>query len=200
MDSSQTLLRLDAVPPRTTYSVVVSSQDLVQEKYSFTLSAFSDYPLKTAPASDIYPHQRILNSAWLPHSAGGNARSPTYSTNPQFKLTIPSTTTTTDLMLQLESRDELSVHVKLVWGGGRRVTTVTTRDIIAESGEYRRGCALAEVKGLGAGEYTIVASTFERGQVGDFTLRVRSNVEIALESIRAETAVSIAETGFLGFG
>lgn len=92
-------------------------------------------------------------------------------------------------MLLVESRDELSVHVKIVWGGGRRVATVTSRDIIAESGEYRRGCALAEVRGLAGGEYTIVASTFERGQVGDFVLRIMGSVEMELEGIRAETAV-----------
>lgn len=81
------------------------------------------------------------------------------------------------------------MHVKVVWGGGRRIATVTGRDIIAQSTEYRRGCALAEVKNLGAGDYTVVASTFERGQVGDFVLRVMGTVEIELENIRAETAV-----------
>ena len=83
------------------------------------------------------------------------------------------------------------MHVKLVWGSGRRIATVTTRDIIAESGEYRRGCALAEVGGIQCpGVYTVVASTFERGQVGDFVLRVMGGVEMEIEPIRAETAVS----------
>ncbi|KAF8422398.1 hypothetical protein EV426DRAFT_605567 [Tirmania nivea] len=189
VDSPQTLLRLDSVPPKTAYTVVISSQSLASETHSFTLSVFSDYPLKTAPAADIYPHQRTLLSGWFPHSAGGNAQSPAYSINPQFKLSIPPSPTGADLMLLLESRDELSVHVKIVWGGGRRVATITSKDIIAESGEYRRGCALADVRGLVEGEYTIVASTFERGQVGDFVLRIMGSVEMELESIRAETAV-----------
>jgi len=113
-----------------------------------------------------------------------------YTINPQFKLTIP-TSANEDIMLLLESRDGM---FKIVWGGGKRVATVTNRDIIAESGEYRRGCALAEKKGLGPGEYTVVASTFERGQVGDFVLRVIGNMEMGLETIRAETAGKFVKT------
>ena len=94
-----------------------------------------------------------------------------------------------DILLLLESRDELSIHIKIVWGGGRRVATVTNKDTIAESGEYRRGCALAEKRGLEPGDYTIVTSTFERGQVGDFVLTVIGSKEIGLEIIRAETTV-----------
>ncbi|KAF8455046.1 hypothetical protein BDZ91DRAFT_773467 [Kalaharituber pfeilii] len=193
VDSPQTLLRLDALPPKTAYTVVVSSQDLALEQHAFTLSVFSDYPLKMAPAADLFPFQRTISYAWVPENAGGNAQSPMYSINPQFKLTLKPAATATDradLTLLLESRDELSVHVKVVWGGGKRIATVTSRDIIAESGEYRRGCALAEVRGIQCpGVYTVVASTFEKGQVGDFVLRVMGSVEFEIEPIRAESSL-----------
>ena len=70
------------------------------------------------------------------------------------------------------------------------MATVANKDIIAESGEYKRGCALAEKRGLMPGDYTIVTSTFERGQVGDFVLTVIGSEEIGLEIIRTETAVN----------
>lgn len=192
VDSPQTLLRLDAVPPKTTYTIVVSSQDLPKTPQTFTLSVFSLTPLRIQDAEDPYAYQRALQSQWLPETAGGNAQSPTYSSNPQFRLSISSTS---DIMLVLEARDSLSVHVKLVWGGGKRIASVTTRDIIAESGEYRRGCAIAETTGLQKGDYTVVASTFEPGQIGDFTLSVETTTADAVfEPIASESAGKLRKT------
>ncbi|CAZ83891.1 unnamed protein product [Tuber melanosporum] len=173
VDSPQTLLRIDAIPPKTKYTVAVSSQDLSKTQHTFTLSAFSLNPIRISEAEDPYSFHSVLQSQWLPDTAGGNAQSPTYSTNPQFRLSVPSAC---DLMLLLEACDTLPVHVKLVWGNGKRVASVTTRDIITESGEYRRGCAHAETASLQKGIYTIVASTFEPGQIGDFTLTVGSTI------------------------
>jgi len=173
VDSPQTLLRIDAIPPKTKYTVAVSSQDLSKVQHTFTLSAFSLDPIHISQAGDPYGFHNVLQSQWLPDTAGGNAQSPTYSTNPQFRLSVPSTC---NLMLLLEACDTLPIHVKLVWGSGKRVASVTTRDIIAESGEYRRCCALAETSELQKGIYTIVASTFEPGQIGDFTLTVGSTI------------------------
>lgn len=192
VDSPQTLLRLDAVPPKTTYTVAVSSQDLPKTPQTFTLSAFSLTPLRIRDAEDPYAYHRALQSQWLPETAGGNAQSSTYSSNPQFRLSISSTS---DIMFLLEARDSLSVHVKLVWGGGKRIASVTTRDIIAESGEYRRGCAIAETTSLQKGDYTVIASTFEPGQVGDFTLSVETTAADAVfEPIASESAGKLRKT------
>src|SRR5205807_3351031 len=85
--------------------------------------------------------------------------------------------------------DTLPVRVKLVWGNGKRVASVTTRDMITESGEYRRGCAHAETASLQKGIYTIVASTFEPGQIGDFTLTVASTISrTAVTQLPSESA------------
>ena len=51
-----------------------------------------------------------------------------------------------------------------------------SRDIIADSGDYRRGCALAETKSLDKGTYTIVCSTFAPDQLGRFTLWISSTI------------------------
>ncbi|CUS08155.1 unnamed protein product [Tuber aestivum] len=176
VDSPQTLLRIDAMPPETKYTVAVSSQDLSKAPHTFTLSALSVNSIHMSQAEDPYSFHNVLQSQWLPDTAGGNAQSPTYSINPQFRLSVSSTC---DLMLLLEARDTLPVHIKLVWGNGKRVASVTTRDIITESGEYRRGCAYAETASLQKGTYTIVASTFEPGQIGDFTLTVASTISHA---------------------
>jgi hypothetical protein len=185
VDSPQTLARLE-VSPSTTYTVVVAQHGLPLPKYSFSLFFFSRSPLTINKATDSFTHTTTHTGAWNVRTAGGNASAPTYPSNPQFSITIPSLTS---LLLVLETdQAELAVHVKIVWGNGQRVTAVTAKDILGGSGDYRRGCALAEIKDVQAGKYTLVCSTFEAGQMGMFTLRVGSMVPCPVLPIVAESA------------
>jgi calpain-7 len=185
VDSPQTLIRLN-MPVMTCYTLVIAQQDLPMPKYSFTLSAYSRDPVSIDHASDLYPYHKSLPGAWTLRTAGGNATSSFYSSNPQFRISVMSTT---DIFLLLETNQpELPVHVEMVWAGGARVMAVTARDILCESGEYRRGFAVAEVSNVLAGTYTIICSTFEQGQTGTFTLRIESMVPCEVRPIAGEAA------------
>lgn len=168
VDSPNTLVKLE-LPSGTRYTVVVSEQDLPPSDYNFTLSAFSLHPLIIREARDKYTNCTSRKGAWTSTSSGGNATSALYYMNPQFSLRLP---TASDVSLLLESTGYLSVHVKLVWANGNAVTSITVRDIVGDSGEYRKGYAFAEISKVQAGTYTIVCSTFETGQLGTFTLRI----------------------------
>jgi calpain-7 len=185
VDSPQTLARFE-MSPSTAYTIVAAQHDLPLPKYSFTLSFFSRPPLTVNTATDSLPHCTTHKSSWTTRTAGGNAHAPTYPSNPQFSISVPART---DITLILESADqELAVHTTLVWAGGQRVTAVTARDIVGGSGEYRRGCALAHLRAVAAGRYTIVCSTFEAGQMGEFTLRVDSSLPCGVAPVPAEDA------------
>ncbi|KUJ12683.1 cysteine proteinase [Mollisia scopiformis] len=185
VDSPQTLARLD-LSASTSYTIVVAQQGLPLPKYSFTLSFFSRTQISVEDAEDRIPHYITHAGAWTPRTAGGNASSPHYPSNPQFSISIPSRT---DITLILETdQEELAVHVKMVWADGQRVTAVTSKDIVGGSGDYRRGCALASIQDVAPGNYTIVCSTFEAGQTGNFTLRVGSMVPCVVKAVLAETA------------
>ncbi|KAL3428336.1 palb protein [Phlyctema vagabunda] len=185
VDSPQTLARLE-MAPATSYTVVVAQHALPLPKYSFTLSFFSRSPVLVDTAVERMSHSTTHTGSWTTRTAGGNASAPTYPLNPQFRIAVPSTT---DVVLVLDTDDkELAVQVKMVWAGGERVTDVTSRDIVGGSGEYRRGCALAELRNVAAGKYTIVCSTFEAGQTGKFTLRVGSMAACEVRPVLAETA------------
>ena len=185
VDSPQTLVRLE-LTPSTSYTVVVAQHGLPLPKYSFTLSFFSRTQLTIGPALEGLSHCSTHKGAWTVRTAGGNASAASYPTNPQFSISVSAMT---NILLILETdQEELAVHVKMVWAGGQRVTTLTAKDIVGESGDYRRGCALASLQNVDAGKYTIVCSTFEAGQKGNFTLRVGSMVPCKVEPVLAETA------------
>jgi len=186
VDSPQTLLCINDFPSGETYTIVVSSQDLSPKIHPFSLAIYSLADLRITPVIEPYPYSLSLSSTWTEATAGGNAHSSSYPQNPQFILSV---STATDIGLLLESRTEHPIHVKLVHSPGGRVASVTTRDIVAESGEYKRSTALATMSSLPAGSYTVVASTFEAGQVGDFDLTLLSTSSSAtLKELPAETA------------
>lgn len=188
VDSPQTLVRLDA-KAHTPYTVVVAQEGLPLAKYTFTLSFFSRAPLTISKAQPPLAYYTELEGSWTRRTTGGNARTATFFHNPQYSLTVPSPTPIS--LLLTSDADDVPVHVDLVWAAGQRVTALSVRDIVVSSGEYRRGCALAEIAApqtVDAGTYTIVASTFEPGQLASFVLRVGSAVPVSLRPVLSDAA------------
>ncbi|THZ79893.1 cysteine proteinase [Aureobasidium pullulans] len=186
VDSPQTLLRLDNLEADKRYTIVPVEQDLTQATHTFTLSAFANARITIDEAPNKYRCQNVVSSSWTEETAGGNAHSPTYSQNPQFSITVAART---PIALLLETAmEQLHVHVKLVHGRGSRVQAVRSKDIVFDSKDYRRGCALAQFAELDAGTYTIICSTFEAGQKGNFKLRVDSNAATQLSLLPRQGA------------
>ncbi|KAJ5601113.1 hypothetical protein N7510_010647 [Penicillium lagena] len=200
VDSPNTLMRLE-MPPETTYTVVVSEQSLASSSQNFTLSALSPSPVTLAPSADKYLCLNKAYGYWNPQTAGGNAESARYHFNPQFSIQVSERT---DLSVLLESHEaELATHVKLFWSNGTRIARVRSRDIIADSGDYRRGCALAETKALDRGSYTLVCSTFAPDQLGRFTLWISSTIPCVVQPLASESAgrrIVVSQVGVLSAG
>lgn len=184
VDSPNTLAKFD-LPSSKWYTVVVSEQDLPASAYSFTLSVFSLHPVIIKEAQDKYSHYTLRKGAWSSSSSGGNASSFIYHINPQFSIRLPAAS---DISFLLESTERFPVHVKLVWANGKAVSSITTRDIVGDTGEYRKGYAFAELSKVQAGTYTIVCSTFETGQLGPFTLRIGTMLDCIVEQVQSAEA------------
>lgn len=185
VDSPNTLMRLE-MPPKTTYTAVISEQSLPSSSQNFTLSAFSTNPVSLAPSLDKYLCLTKASGSWTALTAGGNAESARYPSNPQFSLQVSEKT---DLSILLETNDaEVAARTKLFWSHGQRISRVRSRDIIADSGDYRRGCALAEIRSLDKGVYTIVCSTFAPDQLGRFTLWISSTIPCVVQQLASESA------------
>ncbi|KAI0202152.1 PALB protein [Astrocystis sublimbata] len=185
VDSPQTLAPFEA-KPGVKYTIVVATQDMPLPKYSFTLSFFSRTSLDIAPAQYDLKHYTEWHSRWTHRTSGGNSASPLYFTNPQYSITLPRAGSLSILLST--AKEDLPVHVDLVWAKGQRVVAVTVRDLVVASGDYRRGCALASMHNVDAGTYTIVCSTFEPGQMADFTLRIGSDVPCTVTPVPGDAA------------
>lgn len=169
VDSPNTLMRFE-MPPKTTYTVIAAEQSLPRTSHNFSLSGFSTGPIHVAPAMNKFIYQKQLHASWTKDTAGGNTDSARYDSNPQFVVQV---TEPSDFAILLDcDHPEFAIHVKLVWSSGKRVSVIKTRDIITDSGDYERGCALAKASNVGPGAYTIVCSTFAPDQTGSFTLRI----------------------------
>lgn len=178
VDSPNTLIKFDLLPAKG-YTIVISEQSLSGPKHTFTLSALSSYPLSLTKARDRYSHWVRVQSGWTTASSGGNAGSATYHLNPQFSVHIPALS---NISLLLEnSNEDTPVHVKLLWGDGKFLSAIRSRDIVGDSGEYRKGFAVADIRRVQPGIYTVICSTFERGQLGAFSLSVGSTSDCTVK-------------------
>ncbi|KAK0630550.1 hypothetical protein B0T17DRAFT_616191 [Bombardia bombarda] len=186
VDSPNTLLRYEPTPG-IAQTLIVGQGELPLEKYSFTLSFFSTSPLTVSRAAEPLAHNLTVSGAWTRRTAGGNAAHASYLSNPQFALTLERATPLS-LVLSTDVAD-LPVHIAVHFsGGGQRVTTVAGRDLLCSSAEYQRGCTYASAANVDAGTYTVVASTFEPGQTGKFSLRVSAAVPLSLRPVLADAA------------
>ena len=185
VDSPQTLARIESRPGKA-YTVVVDQQALPLPSYTFSLYIFSNSAVQVKEAEEKMTHFTEQRGAWNRRTAGGNPSCTTYFLNPQYKLSVPRATPVS-ILLATGNRD-IHVHVDLIWARGKRAHTVKAKDLVVSSGEYRRGCAIAELATLEAGDYTLVCSTFEAQQMADFSLRIGSMTPITLQPIPADTA------------
>jgi calpain-7 len=174
VDSPNTLVRFEAGANKP-YTVVVLQAELPQGKHNFTLSLFSHCKATLEQAPPLYPHKVSLDSQWTWFNAGGSSDSPHYLTNPQFGLSIPATQQIAFILRIADSAssnaDNTPIHVKVAVLGsdGKRVTRIRARDLVAHSGDYRRGSTVVE-KTLQSGNYTVIVSTFDQQQLSPFTL------------------------------
>ncbi|KAF2466646.1 calpain-like protease palB/rim-13 [Lindgomyces ingoldianus] len=182
---SQSLLRWDC-DADSTYTVVIDQDELPASTYIFSLSAFSNGTINLEPATSKYAHTKIHSDQWRPQTAGGSTSSPRYFENPQYTLEVKERCALAILLTSVDHQHPL--HVKLVYGYGKRMYRLQSRDVLIDSGDHRGGSAFAEIQGLQPGIYTIICSLFEAGKTGDYALRVDSTSEIVLEQIPRDCA------------
>ena len=197
VDSSSNLLRLE-LQPRTSYTVVISEQELPQSSYNMSLTFLAPSTFESTLAPEKFTHRSICHGAWTLSNAGGNAGSKNYHLNPQFTFVLSGES---DVQLYLGTdKDDIAVHVKLLWAGGKKISPqITKKDIVGDSAEYRRGSTVAEIRAVPAGTYTVVCSTFHENQTCNFVLKVGAMSPCRVESISHQQSLFLQDLPPISF-
>ncbi|KAI8339399.1 hypothetical protein BC941DRAFT_420385 [Chlamydoabsidia padenii] len=193
LNNAHILVRFNVPPGKSSYTIVVSQFEKERSLY-FSLRAYSLAPFKLREVPLRYLIEQKISGQWDDLTAGGNSSNASYMHNPQWKITIPPSNTSTEstvnktgLLLMLEAPESFAVHLLLV-EGGKRATSVSLRDIITQSGSYRPGFCYCNLETIKDGVYTVVASTFEANMIGEFVLTAASDIPLTIEPIPSEGA------------
>lgn len=202
MNTRYSTLRV-TIPPRTTYTAVVcctadiavdpaaqsnastagttttATEPPAEDTYlRFTMTVYASRKIQFGRARKQLAHTISHTSAWTRDQSGGRWSLPTYLSNPQFKLCVDADSPATRIYVLCE--DTVPVNGQLFWSGGKQLHSITERDRIAHSGEYRQGSCVLSIRNLRRGEYTFIASAFDAGVTTPFTIVLASSAPLRL--------------------
>ncbi|KAF9129406.1 calpain 7 [Mortierella sp. GBA39] len=190
VNSPHILVRFEVPPGQNEYTIVLS-QHVKTRDLHFTLRAYAVCEFELREIPNKYAFEKKYEDGWTEETAGGSSYNAGFLNNPQYRLVVPvlpAPQITTSVLFMLESPKDFAAHVQLVNSQGKRVSCVWTKDIIAQSGEYRHGFCYCEASDLRPGQYTVVVSTFDPDQIGKYKLTLQSHIDLSLTPIPIEGA------------
>ncbi|KAI9277707.1 hypothetical protein BC943DRAFT_332639 [Umbelopsis sp. AD052] len=191
VNSPHILIRFNAPSGTSTYTIVFSQHEKLKTLY-FSLKAFSFSQFELTDVPQTYSIEQKISGRWTDQSSGGNASNASFMNNPQWKLTIPPPPESNGqqkcgIIIMLEAPKTFAIHLLLV-EGGKRVASFSPREVVSQTNSYQHGFCCCELRDIKPGSYTIIASTYEPGLVGDFLLTIASNTQYTVDSIPVEGA------------
>ena len=64
-----------------------------------------------------------------------------------------------------------------------RESVKSSKKPILDSGNYRHGFTITEMKSMNSGTYVLIASTYHTGQLGEFVVTIDSSVKVIANPI-----------------
>ena len=189
------LVRYDLVKDVDRSLALVLSQYQKSKDLSYSIAIYCTERFKFRQSVDPLPICRVLNGSWELRvsskqdqrstlgigSAGGSPGKGSWGSNPQWSLNVGNDTI---VQLKCMAMKTLAINVILVQSQtGRRVHHLYESPTI-DSGDYRYGFVVTARTLLTTGVYTLIASTFEAGQVGSFILHVMTDRKIDITEVK----------------
>jgi hypothetical protein len=137
------------------------------------LNVYSTVPAVLEEIPLTLPYVKSVKGKWDQETAGGSCNEhTTYMLNPQYVLAVKEPTS---VLLRLETKCKYSVNIMVCRNRGQKVRLATTDVVLTSSGNYRTSFCCCELKRVNPKEVlTLVCSTFNVGEIGDFTLTAES--------------------------
>ncbi|KAM3589448.1 cysteine protease [Umbelopsis sp. WA50703] len=181
VNSPHILVRFNAPAGTSTYTLVFSQHEKLKTLY-FSLKVFSFSPFQLTEVPQTYPIENKISGKWTEQTSGGNASNASFMNNPQWKLSImppeSAETTKCGVIITLEAPKNFALLP----------VSFSAREVVSQTDSYQHGFCCCELHDIKPGDYTIIASTYEPGLIGNFLLTVCSNTQYAIDSIPAEGA------------
>ena len=206
-NNQHVLVRYDVAGTEDKHLSIVLSQYKKSNDLGYTYSVYCTEKFKLSQPEKELKLCRELKGAWTLRNASdkayslcvGTAGGPpghgSFGSNPQWSVFISQRT-----MIQIKcfAVKKLAVNVVLVQHHGRSESGASTSEQqqqngkrihhlyeqpIIDSGDYRHGFTVTEPIYVSAGDYTLVASTFEVGQVGNYIVKVLSSRDVDIKPI-----------------
>ncbi|KAG8883307.1 cysteine protease [Tulasnella sp. 331] len=163
---------------------------------TYTVSLFSNVNFHLMDSSSKFRYSRKVNASFTSATSGGHSQHRTFMRNHQYSFRIPAplvnagpatASKTVAIRATIEASRDLPLNLSVVWGNGVRITELNQGDIQLSTGPYSYGIATSEGN-LRPGIYTLIASTFEPGRTGPFSISIEGETPIELEPIAQEGA------------
>jgi hypothetical protein len=152
------------------YTLLLSQYDLLKP-IRYSLKVYSTAPIYF---NDFvtHPNKTAMFGEWDSSNAGGSVtNTSTYCINPQFELIVKNTN---NIVLKLETLENISVNIVVCQNDGKRVSLATTDIVIATSGDYKNSFCFCELNNIKDQRLTIVISTYYYGEFAPFSLKVET--------------------------
>lgn len=174
LNTSQYLFKIQ-MPPKKSYSLVMTASEKVSKFSSmrFTLKAYSVFPVELEKAEEYPPYKQIIDDSWSLGTCGGTWTYQTYLDNPRYLLKVPEKTELFQIILCSPSKQP--INMRMFMDNDIYSRNLQKKREVANSGEYRVGLTALKLTQLNPGEYTIVTSLYEPGNIGSFQLVCRSS-------------------------
>jgi len=179
INSPHYLVRLDVPAGQHQYILVVSTY-ADKDVLSFTLTGYAVVPVSLnaiyeSPAEFKYN----INGKFTKENAGGCANNESFKINPMYKMEIPEKTM---LNVKFEMPNVTHAINIEIHRGGQRVDRYSRNIVDKAFGNkaFRQAFAYHESP-IDAGVYTIVPSTFEPGQLGDYIITITSTTKTPIK-------------------
>ncbi|KAG9038776.1 cysteine protease [Tulasnella sp. JGI-2019a] len=162
---------------------------------AYTVAVYSNMDFRLTDPLSTFVYCKKVEGNFTPITCGGHSQHRTFMRNPQYSLrfqpssgiTSASASNLVAIRIIMEASRDMALNLSIVWGNGKRVTALHQGDIQLSTGPYTYGIAMAEGK-LKPGNYTLIASTFEPGKIGRFSISIEGDSPAVLEPIMQEGA------------
>eukprot|EP00584_Thalassiosira_punctigera_P010558 CAMPEP_0172532722 /NCGR_PEP_ID=MMETSP1067-20121228/5669_1 /TAXON_ID=265564 ORGANISM="Thalassiosira punctigera, Strain Tpunct2005C2" /NCGR_SAMPLE_ID=MMETSP1067 /ASSEMBLY_ACC=CAM_ASM_000444 /LENGTH=591 /DNA_ID=CAMNT_0013317271 /DNA_START=43 /DNA_END=1818 /DNA_ORIENTATION=- len=206
-NNQHVLVKYDVKGPEDKFLNIVLSQYKKSNDLGYTLSCFCTENFELGQPEQPLPKCQQLVGSWKLRdsvtdksyslaigTAGGPPGKGSFGSNPQWSVRVPAE----GMRIQVSCKAPKDLPINVILARGKNGSISQQGDLngqkskrihhlyedpIIDTGAYRHGFAVSEVVFVPAGLYTLVANTFEPGQVGKFLLDFLSSKGVLISEI-----------------